>query len=101
LAADVGPAATDVLIDTPGQTRELVDLVPIVPLARLSLLDNPLADAELTALAASVAGDRSNYGLVQHASGPVLLFDRRRSRVTLLHIAELSRLLGRIAAAAA
>lgn len=91
---------TDLLIDAPGRARELVDLVPIVPVARLSLLDNPLTDAELTALADGVAGERSNYRLVQHASGPVLVFDRRRSRVTLLHAAELPVLLDRVAAAA-
>lgn len=99
--AGSGRGVTDVLIDTPGQTRELVDLAPIVPLARLSLLDNPLADAELAALAGAVAGDRLNYRLVQHASGPVLLFDRRRSRVTLLHAAELPRLFRHIATASA
>lgn len=88
-----GHRATDVLIDTRGRTGELAELIPIVPLARLSLLDNPLTAAQLGDLAGAVAADRSNYRLVQHASGPILVFDRRRSRVTLLHAAELPVLL--------
>lgn len=90
---DGGHGVTDVLIDTPGRPSELVEVIPIVPLARLSLLDNPLTDTELSELAGALAGDRSNYRLVQHASGPVLVFDRRRSRVTLLHTTELPALL--------
>ena len=98
--AESSTGLTDLLIDTPGQARELVDLVPIVPVARLSLLDNPLTDAELTELADEVAGDRSNYRFVQHVSGPVLVFNRRRSRVILLHAAEVPGFFDRIAATA-
>lgn len=84
-----GHGATDVLIDTPGRTDQLAELIPIVALARLSLLDNPLTGTQLSDLASAVAADRSNYRLVQHASGPILVFDRRRSRITLLHATEL------------
>jgi len=63
-----GQGVTDLLLDTPGRTGELVEVIPIVPLARLSLLDNPLTGAELGDLAGAVAAEVSNYRLVQHAS---------------------------------
>jgi len=93
----IGPGAdhrrTDLLIDTPGEATELADLIPITPLSRLSLLDNPLPAADLADLAAELAADPSNHRLVQHASGPYLVFNRRRAHVTLLHPAELPTLL--------
>ncbi len=92
IGRDADQRATDVLVDTSGRAGDLVGLVPITPLATLSILDNPLSDHELENPAEAVRADPSNHRLVQHASGPYLVFDRRRSRVTLLHPAELAAL---------
>jgi len=101
----IGPGAdhrsTDLLIDTPGEAADLTSLIPITPLSRLSLVDNPLPTAELANLATELATDPSNHRLVQHAGGPYLVFNRRRSHVTLLHPAELPTLLRQLPAATA
>lgn len=100
IGRDADQHVTDMLVDAPGPTGDLIDLVPITPLARLSILDNPLSARALQELAHAVRAERANYRLVQHASGPYLVFDRRRSLVTFLHAAEFPALRQALRAAA-
>lgn len=100
IGPDADQRATDALVDTPGRPGDLVGLMPITPLAALSILDNPLPARELDDLADAVRADPPNHRLVQHTCGVYLLFDRRRSRVTLLHPAELPTLQRALGAAA-
>lgn len=84
----VGPGAdervTNALLDGGAPPHSVIRLVPIRPLSRHWLFDNLLEAAELAALAARVRRSPAGFRVVRHATGVVLVFDRRRSRLSLL-----------------
>ncbi len=84
----VGPgaaeSATNALIDSHDTPAALTDLVPIDRLPALSLFDNPLQPAEVDRTVSAMTADPAAFRVVRHASGPVLVFNRRRSHVLLL-----------------
>lgn len=81
--ADSG--ATDTLIGRAEGTAEEVELVPISSVDEHWLMDNP---ADPGAVAASLRAAPDIHRVVRHPSGMVLIFDRTRSQVTLLSVAE-------------
>ncbi len=63
-------------------------MINIAPLSELSLLENPLDHHEITALAADIRRVPQGFRFVRQASGVHLVFNRRRSHVTLLKAEE-------------
>src|SRR6266545_7851062 len=80
----VRPSATNALIDSHDTPAALTDLVPIDRLPALSLFDNPLQPAEVDRTVSAMTADPAAFRVVRHASGPVLVFNRRGSHVLLL-----------------
>jgi MoaA/NifB/PqqE/SkfB family radical SAM enzyme len=77
-------AATNALIDSDDAPAALTDLIPIDRLPNLSLFDNPLRPTEVDQTVAEMQADPAAFRVVKHASGPILVFNRRRSHVLLL-----------------
>lgn len=84
IGAGANRRATDTLIDADDSPEHLVRLVPIRPLSALALLGNPFDPAALGELTAMARRDPSNIRYVRHATGVYLVFNRRRSHVTLI-----------------
>lgn len=76
------------LIDSDAAPASFAEMVPVDRLDRFDMLDNAFSDTERDRLAAAVRADPDGFRLVRHASGTVLVFNSRRSHVTLLRPAE-------------
>jgi MoaA/NifB/PqqE/SkfB family radical SAM enzyme len=78
-------AATNAIIDTEAEAWTLADLLPVAPLSALSLLDNPIDEKHLVAIGKRASRDPASLRVVEHASGVLLVFEKTRSHITLIH----------------
>ena len=65
-----------------------VELVPITSLDKSSILDNPIDPNELSAIMSKAKEDIKDFRFIRHTSGVYIIFEKRRSRVTILKPSE-------------
>ncbi len=72
------------LINSDAPPGSFTEMIPVRRLDQFDLLENPFTDDEATYLAREITSRPNDYRLLRHSSGVLLLFNRRRSHVTLL-----------------
>lgn len=79
---------TAALIDSEARPATLVDFVPVRRLDEHDVARVPFAVAERRSILLGVGTDPGAHRVVRHASGLVLVYNRKRALVTVLHQAE-------------
>ncbi|NNH69433.1 radical SAM protein [Nocardia uniformis] len=73
---------TNILIGHGETSSAATEMIPILSVDEHWLLDNP---ADLATVRSQLVQDRDNHRVARHPTGRILVFDRRRSLITLLH----------------
>ncbi len=77
-------SCTNEMLGKEGDPQEVMPMIPIIPLSENSILNNPISQEEIAAIAEMTRLEPDKYRFAKHVSGVYLMFDRTMSQVILL-----------------